>query len=427
MTLNDRHGHDAEAMALATLLRTGAEQAAAPDWEQTGLERLKRSASIVHQTAAHKRHRWVTASFAAAACVLVIAGAWFGVQGRVNKFTFEVQGADLSNPHYVVAPAESDAHMKFSDGSTVDLVKNTRMRVQQVTAQGASLVLERGSAVTHVVHHADSNWKVFAGPFEISVIGTRFKADWDPQTETLQVDLYEGTIQIGGERAGEMAVLKNGQRFHAVGHKANWSISPIGGGAREAAADAMPQASVLASPSALTPEQLTPVEASSVAPPVPARTQRDWAGALAKGEFSRIVSDAESRGIASCLDQCSVADVRYLADAARYTRRFDLAEQAFLALRRRSASEAPTAAYLLGVINESQGRNASALRWYEQCASEAPRGRFVSDAQAGRLRMLMATHQHAEAQVAAKRYLRDYPRGVGEATAKKILDSLGQD
>jgi hypothetical protein len=425
MTLNDHHSHDAEAMALAALLRNGAEQSAAPDWQQTGLDRLMRSATIVTQVAP-KRNRWAALSLAAAACVFVLAGSWFAVRGQSKKFTFEVQGADLSNPHYVVAPAESDAHMKFSDGSTVDLVKSTRLRVQQVNSQGASLVLERGSAVTHVVHHADSNWKVFAGPFEISVIGTRFKADWDPQTETLQVDLYEGTLQIGGERAGEMAVLKNGQRFHAVGHKANWSISPIDG-PHEPVADAAPEEPAAALPSNITPDQLAPVSAVTAAQPAPVRATRDWAAALAKGEFSRIVSDAEARGIASCLEQCSVGDVRYLADAARYTRRFELAEQALMALRRRSAGEAPTAAYLLGVVNESQGRNASALRWYEQCASESPRGRFVSDAQAGRMRMLVATNQRVEARLAAVRYLRDYPRGVGQATAKKILESSGED
>jgi tetratricopeptide (TPR) repeat protein len=151
------------------------------------------------------------------------------------------------------------------------------------------------------------------------------------------------------------------------------------------------------------------------------RAARDWAAALAKGEFSRVIAEAEARGFANCLDQCSTADVRYLADAARYTRRFELAEQALVTLRRRSSGEAPAAAYLLGVVNESQGRNSAALRWYEQCASEAPRGRYVSEAQAGRLRMLVATGQYETARAAAVRYLKDFPRGVGEATAKKIL------
>jgi TolA-binding protein len=142
---------------------------------------------------------------------------------------------------------------------------------------------------------------------------------------------------------------------------------------------------------------------------------------MARGEFARVVSEAEARGVASCLEQCSTADVRILADAARYTRRFELAEQALRALRRRSPAEAPSAAYLLGALNESQGRSMAALRWYEHCVSEAPAGRVVSEAQAGRLRMLVATNQLDAAKSAARQYLKEHPRGVGEPTARKIL------
>jgi hypothetical protein len=419
MTLHDRHSDDAEATRLADLLRAGAEQRAPQNWQAAGLERLLRSASVVEQVVTRKR-RWHAVTLAAAACVLVVAGTWFARSERTAKVTFEVQGADLSNHNYVVAPADKPAHMKFSDGSTVDLVQSTRLRVQQVTPRGASLVLERGTAMTRVVHHADSTWRLLAGPFEIAVIGTRFQAAWDPISETLKVDLYEGTLQIGGQRTGETAVLKSGQRFHAVGHKANWSISPIDAGT-DAPAETTAEVTVTALPSAAIADQSAPVGGTGAVQVAPVRAARDWAAALAKGEFSRVIAEAEARGFANCLDQCSTADVRYLADAARYTRRFELAEQALVTLRRRSSGEAPAAAYLLGVVNESQGRNSAALRWYEQCASEAPRGRYVSEAQAGRLRMLVATGQYETARAAAVRYLKDFPRGVGEATAKKIL------
>jgi hypothetical protein len=65
----------------------------------------------------------------------------------------------------------------------------------------------------------------------------------------------------------------------------------------------------------------------------------------------------------------------------------------------------------------------AALRWYEQCVAEAPTGRVVSEAQAGRLRMLMSTNQTEAAKSAARQYLIDYPHGVGETTARKILDA----
>lgn len=424
MTLHDLPGDDRGAAGLAELLRARAEERAPHDWQQAGLERLLRSVSVVEHVTTH-RHRWRGLTLAAAACVLVAVGTWFAIGERTARVTFEVQGADLSNPNYVVARGDKPAHMKFSDGSTVDLVKSTRLRVQQVTPSGASLVLERGTAVTHVVHRADSNWKLFAGPFEISIVGTRFETDWDPITETLKVDLFEGTLQIGGQRTGESAVLKNGQRFYAVGHNANWSISPIDGGIDDLAV-VEPEPST-ASPSAVPDPSAPTGNTTSVVQAAPVRATRDWAAAVAKGEFSRVVTEAESRGIANCLDQCSIADVRYLADAARYTRRFELAEQALMTLRRRSTSQAPAAAYLLGVLNESQGRSSAALRWYDQSASEAPVGRYASEALAGRMRMLVATGQQQAARAAAARYLHDFPRGIGEATAKKILSNPSQD
>jgi len=420
MTGHEHHSDDAKAAALANVLRNGAEVSAVDDWQETGLERLSRSVIVVKRIAPRRR-RWPAFVLAAASFVLVIGGAfWMDLGDRAKKVTFEVQGADLNNPNYVIAPENGTAHLKFSDGSTVDLERSARLRVQQATPHGATLLLERGTAVTHVVHRSNSSWKLFAGSFEIAVIGTRFQAGWDPATETLQVDLYEGTLQIGGQRTGEMAVLKSGQRFHAVGYRANWSISPIDGPS-DAGGDVLPMPSVAASLNAPVQQSESPVGKVSSAQPAPARVARDWASAVAKGDFSRIVAEAESRGIANCLDQCSIAEVRYLADAARYTRRFELAEQSLMAMRRRAASEAPAAAYLLGALSESQGRTTAALRWYEQSVAEAPLGRYVSEARAGCLRMLVATQQHEAARAAATRYLNDFPHGVGVTTAKKIL------
>ena len=209
MTGHEHHGDDAKAAALANVLRNGAEVSAVDGWQETGLERLSRSVIVVKRIAPRRR-RWPAFFLAAAAFALVIGGTfWMDLGDRAKKVTCEVQGAELNNPNYVIAPENSTAHLKFSDGSTVDLERSARLRVQQATPHGATLLLERGTAVTHVVHRSNSSWKLFAGPFEIAVIGTRFQAGWDPVTETLQVDLYEGTLQIGGHRTGEMVVLKH--------------------------------------------------------------------------------------------------------------------------------------------------------------------------------------------------------------------------
>ncbi len=435
MTTREHQGENVQALAIGKMLRRAAADIAPPSWEKFGLDRLLRSVGVMrHSAVGHARWRGVV--LAAAAFALVAGALWLvAAHPAVKAVAFKVEGADLSNPNYVVAPVESPAKMMFTDGSSVELAPTARLRVQQLTANGATIVLERGRAITNVVHRSATNWKLLAGPFEITVVGTRFQTDWDPASESLTVDLYQGSLQIDGQRSGESAVLQKGQRFRAAGHKTSWSISPINE-TREASnvtnkantatssTDAPPSPKK-ASVASVTPGALAAspakISATPAAPPRP--VQFDWATAMSKGDFSRVVSEAETRGIAACLDQCSVSDVRYLADAARYTRRFELAEQALGTLRRRSPGEAPAAAYLLGALNESQGRSMAALRWYEQCVAEAPTGRVVSEAQAGRLRMLIATNQLDAAKAAARQYLVDYPRGVGVSTAHKLLDN----
>jgi transmembrane sensor len=425
MTPHEDQGDNMQGLAFGKLLRRAAADMAPPHWEKYGLDRLLRSVGAMpHSSVRHVR--WRSVVLAAAAFALVAGGLWLVLARPAAKaVAFKVEGAELTNPNYVVALNESPAKMNFTDGSSVELMPAARVRIQQLTASGATMVLERGRAVTNVVHRSASKWKLLAGPFEINIVGTRFKTDWDPATESLTVDLYQGSLQIDGQRLGESAVLQKGQRFRAVGHKASWSISPI-----DDANDAASAASVASDVSQRKPESGAKVAAAvlsaraAVAAVAPARsTQSGWAAAMAKGEFSRVVSEAEARGVAMCLDQCSTSDVRLLADAARYTRHFELSEQALGALRRRAPGEAPAAAYLLGVLNESQGRSMAALRWYEQCVAEAPTSRVVSEAQAGRLRMLVATNQLDAAKAAARQYLADYPRGVGESTARKLLEN----
>jgi len=425
MTSRDILHDELTARELGKLLNKAAAELAPLNWEEFGASRLVRSV-VVQRSSVRPRTRWVGFAMAAASVALVASGLWLTVaRSTASAVSFKVVGADLSNPNYVVAGANAPASMKFSDGSTLELEPATRLRVQQLTPRGATVVLERGRSVVAVKHHDGSKWRVLAGPFEINVVGTRFQTDWDPATESLTVDLYEGTLQIGGQRSGESAMLQKGQRFRTVGHSTSWSISPIESPSEPSASSPVADES---QPRLETRDGELGGSAGQAASPAKISSSSrsslsDWAAAMARGEFARVVSEAEARGVASCLDQCSVADVRILADAARYTRRFELAEQALRTLRRRAPGEAPAAAYLLGALNESQGRSMAALRWYEHCAAEAPTGRVVSEAQAGRLRMLIATNQVDAAKVAARRYLKDHPHGVGEPTARKLLDT----
>jgi TolA-binding protein len=148
---------------------------------------------------------------------------------------------------------------------------------------------------------------------------------------------------------------------------------------------------------------------------------RSWSKMVAQGESQKVMAEAEAMGFRSCFGQCSGADLRALADAARYSGRLDVGEAALRALRDRFPSQSAVAEYLLGTVDEARGRNASALRWYEEYVAAAPRGAFASEALAGRLRMMVATNGYSSARKAAEEYLAQYPNGVGARTAKQVL------
>src|SRR5262249_48639310 len=151
---------------------------------------------------------------------------------------------------------------------------------------------------------------------------------------------------------------------------------------------------------------------SSVAKPSPKR--ESWQELLGHGEFEAVVAAANARGIDGCIAGCSAADLRSLADAARYTSHNDLAERSLLALRQRvpGRGQSAAAAFLLGRIDESRGQLSSAQRWYETYGAEAPDGEFAAEALAGKMRSIATTRGSAAAKSIALEYLSRYPKGV---------------
>jgi hypothetical protein len=351
---------------------------------------------------------------------------------------------------YVATPESSSALLKFTDGSTVVAHRATRLRIPELRLDGATLVLERGRATVEVVHQARSTrWNIVVGPYTIAVTGTKFVVEWIPSAERFSVDMLEGRIEVDGPRFTAPATLRGGQRIEGNASDADWAVTPLLDVTQKSPAYDSPApvavqvsaAEVAAQPKALadtrhesprsagTHANLAAVPAVSgsvgsgaIASAVPSVEAKSWSKMVAQGESQRVVAEAESMGVRVCFGQCNGSDLRALADAARYSGRLDLAEASLRALRERHPAQAGVAAYLLGAVDEARGRNASALRWYEEYVAVAPNGGFYSEALAGRLRMLVATNGYTSARNAAQQYLELYPNGVGARTAKQILE-----
>jgi hypothetical protein len=339
----------------------------------------------------------------------------------------------------VIAPADRAEELRFSDGSRLSLAAGSMLRVRETDAHGAMVIVEEGQVESHIQHTGKARWSVFAGAYEVRVVGTRFSTTWDPARQRLAVVLHQGSVQVLGKGIDELVELKPGQRFDSGGLDGKWFVTATLG-TDDAARSATPDADVASAGGRLSRDQddidqngrAAQAEAEGPAARASTNGQRgagaerpelpsvSWGTLVAHGRFEEVLEEAGSLGEATCLRTCSVGDVRALADAARYTGRFALAERALTELRK-AASEAPRAGFLLGSLNEAQGRPALALEWYGRYLAEAPGGSLVAEARAGRMRALLALGQTEAAKAAARDYLRLHPAGVGAAAARQLL------
>jgi TolA-binding protein len=162
--------------------------------------------------------------------------------------------------------------------------------------------------------------------------------------------------------------------------------------------------------------------------PLRAAPAESWSALVARGQFAAVVAQAERRGVGACETSCSVAELRALADAARYTGRGAMAESALLSVRQRfgESRDARAAAFLLGRLAEARGSAARAEHWYEAYLSELPNGELAAEALAGKLRTLLATRGRAAAEPVAREYLARYPTGVHAQTARSVLEGAAK-
>jgi hypothetical protein len=153
-----------------------------------------------------------------------------------------------------------------------------------------------------------------------------------------------------------------------------------------------------------------------------------WANLIAQGDFSGVVRDAEKRGVDVTLASASAAELTSLADAARYTKRNDLARQALLGLRARYAGtpRASDAAFFLGRLSETPSSSAgAAVTWYETYLRESAYGPYAGEA-LGREIALLARTDRPRAQRTAQIYLERFPRGTQAELAKSLLESAAK-
>jgi len=323
------------------------------------------------------------------------------------------------------APPTSTAEMSFSDGTAFHLSPGTSGILGEVDAHGAQFRLKQGHMDLNVTRRSGARWAVDAGPFKISVIGTKFSVDWHENTQRLEVLLRKGEVHVAGPPIAGIVKLAVGQRLWVDVAAREVRIGQID--AEPVAANQVPQAEPTIEPAtqpAIEPSESPVIKVPAVhREPQLDRSEEAWIKRVSAGDFAGVVTSAESIGLQTTLAKHSATDLAALADAARYQRRPDIATKALLALRKRFSSHtlASEAAFHLGRIEETAGDRKAALGWYTQYLKDSPRGVFAAEALGRQMEGVAHLQGRSAARPLAEQYLKRFPSGDFADTARMLV------
>jgi ferric-dicitrate binding protein FerR (iron transport regulator) len=88
--------------------------------------------------------------------------------------------------------------LRFSDGSEVAIGAGALLRIAALRARGAELELERGSVRVDVAHRPGALWRLRAGDYRMDGNGTSFDIDFEPDRQSLDIDLAGGSLFVSG-------------------------------------------------------------------------------------------------------------------------------------------------------------------------------------------------------------------------------------
>ncbi|XXY21289.1 FecR domain-containing protein [Sorangium sp. So ce216] len=400
-----------------------------------------------------ERPRWGLALAGAAALAVALVVLW-----PARRLDYAVEGAPVAAGGYISAAPGDEARLSFTDGTTVALSPGSALRVAEVEATGARMLLEHGRASLRVTPRPKARWSVEAGPFAVLVTGTAFDVSWTRGDGTLRVDLHEGSVTVRGPLALDGLPLRAGQRLVARMHEGDVQISsadtasaagPAQGGPSSAAQAAQPGAAQpggddsaavpgdAAAPGAegdagaARPEGSraegppgdAPPDGAGTAAPDGVAAAPSWAKRVATGDFRSVLAEAEQRGLGGVLERGSLDDLAALADAARYARRGDVAQRALTATRKRfpGTSHGKAAAFLLGRMVDDGGSPGAAVAWYDAYLAESPGGPFAAEALGRKTVAVERTSGRAAARPIAELYLKRHPRGAHAPVARDLM------
>ncbi len=423
------------------LIRSCVDAPATPSGHALARRRLVDGVTKKHFST-FRSSRTATFGLAFACAVLLAIGFAYVRWPTSDPITFTVaSGSVKGDPGTYVAPVgDEPVVLRFAEGSRITLAPTSRARIASTSHKGASLVLETGQAFLEIERRPGAEWTVVSGPYSVSVGGTAFSVAWDPTNGTFEVKMVNGHVVVHGPgieqgielsgvqhllvrdpRHGELAAPSSLPSEQPVAEKDPETVGEPGSGAITGAPSTEIPRSAPSTPGPGSASK--PSVSYNPAPDSPAPSPETWTVLAGRGEFKRIVEQAEERGVDGVLQSAGLAELWAFADASRITGRGAYARRALLAVRDRFAGSqrAASAAFLLGRMSDDGGSPAGAVKWYDQYLAEAPGGTFAPEAQGRRMVALKRSGNQEAGRRSAEAYLRMYPNGPYAAVARDML------
>ncbi len=424
----------------------------------------------VHETA----RAWAPVKLLGAGAAIVFATAaavLFVLQSRDHRVdTHALDHESSPTAFFVDAPARADStaripergelgriiaadvepvRVRFGDGSNVRFETASAGRIVRADGRGADVLLERGRAHVSIVHHAETRYRVHAGPYIVSVTGTEFDAQWDATRAALRVSMQEGHVTIAG--CGDERSAAKSESIELVcareAEPAPVAMPPVHETPPARTVPATPSTPPVRIPRVVPTPSATvaSVEPASPAPatepsgiaavvselaPAPesaspsgnvaliGRARRSSASGNYNDAFAAVAGNYEN-----LVDNAAESDVWLLADAARLSGHAREATIGYLRVRNRFPHSGAKAAFFLGRIANDSGRLQEAAAWYESSIVEDPKGTLASDAMGRAMEARERTGDLGAARSWAKTYLERFGEGAHAAHAHRLLEN----
>jgi transmembrane sensor len=336
---------------------------------------------------ARKPKGWFVPALAVTTLFLVLVAARYALQTQAPSGWLEGSAVETA--------ARGGQVGMLPDGSVVVLSAATRLEVTTLNPRAVKLSLLRGGVSLDVTHVEGREFKVLAYGAEVTVRGTAFRVELEPE---LKVLVQRGRVEVR---------LPSGEQRELNANEA-WSTGLTGSasvGVPEEELEEDPPVPAAASEASTA--QRSATQAQRFSELLKAHRPKEAYAALGPNGFARELSTAGPKRLLE------------LADVARMTGRPRESASAFDALRKkfRTDPRAGLAALELGRLRlDSFGDPAGAEEALADAIALSPTGPFVEDARARRVQALDELGATERCRVAKDDYLRRYPEGVHSAS-----------